>query len=62
MGRFWDGHQLLIGIEEVEIFTLGERGFFVEKEKQGRFGGKDGHRGESPGCGYRGLFCDGVER
>ena len=61
MGRFWDGHRLLIRIEDVEIFTLGERGFFVEKEKRGRFGGKDGHGGESPGCGYRGLFCDRAE-
>ena len=62
MGRFWDGRRLLIGIEDVEIFTLGERGFFVEKEKWGRFGGKDGHGGEILGCGYRGLFCDGAER
>ena len=43
-------------------FHAGRARFFVEKEKRGRFGGKDGHRGESPGCGYRGLFCDGAER
>ena len=36
MGRLWDGHRLLIRIEEVEIFTLGERIFFVEKEKTGK--------------------------
>ena len=63
MGRFWDGHRLLIGIEDVKIFTLGERIFcFWEKEKRGRFGRKDVHGGESPGCGYRGIFCDGAER
>ena len=62
MGRFWDGHRLLIGIEEVENFHAGRAWFFVEKEKRGRFGGKDGHGGESPGCRYRGLFCDGAER
>ena len=62
MGRFWDGRQLLIGIEDVDIYTLGERGFFCGERKRGRFGGKDGHEGESPGCGYRGLFCDGAER
>ena len=62
MGRFWDGHRHLIGIEEVENFHAGRARFFVEKEKRGRFGGKDGHGGESPGCGYRGLFCDGAER
>ena len=62
MGRFWDGHRHLIGIDYVEIYTLEERGFLWKKEKRGRFGGKDGHGGESPGCGYRGLFCDGAER
>ena len=61
MGRFWDGHRLLIGIEEVEIFHAGRAQFLVEK-KRGRFGGKDRYGGESPGCGYRGLFCDRAER
>ena len=62
MGRFWDRHRLLIRIEEVEIFHAGRARFFVEKEKRGRFGRKDGHGVESPGCGYRGLFCDGTRR
>ena len=62
MGRFWYGHRLLIGIEEVENFHAGRARFFVEKEKWGRFDRKDGHGGESPGCGYRSLFCDGAER
>ena len=62
MGRFWDRHQLLIGIEDVEIFTLGERGFLWRKRKRGKFGGKNSHGGESPGCKYRSLFCDGAER
>ena len=61
MGRFWDGHQLLIGIEEVENFHAGKVRFFLEKENQGRFGRKDGHVGESPGYGYQGLFCDRAE-
>ena len=52
----------MIGIEEVENFHDERAQFLVEKEKQGRLGGKDGHEGESPGCGYRGLFCDGAER
>ena len=62
MGRFWDRHRLLIRIDEVEIFHAGRARFLVEKEKRGTFGGKDGHGGESPGCGYRGLFCDREER
>ena len=61
MGRFWDGHRLLIGIEEVENFHAEIARFLVER-KRGRFGGKDGHGEESPGCGYRGLLCDGAER
>ena len=51
----------MIGIEDVEIYTLGERDFCGER-KRGRFGGKDGHGGECLGCGYQGLFCDGAER
>ena len=51
MGRFLDGHKLLIGIEEERYFSRWESTIFcVEIEKWGRFGGKDGHRGESPGC------------
>ena len=32
MGRFWDGRRRLIGIEDVEIYTLGKRGFLWRKE------------------------------
>ena len=62
MGRFWDGHLLLLGIAEVDKCHAGRARILVEKEKRGRFGGKDRNGGESPGCGYRGLFCDGAER
>ena len=62
MGRFWDGHRLLIRIEEVGNFHARRARFFVEKEKRGRFGAKDGRGGESRGCGYQVLFCDRAER
>ena len=42
MGRFWDGHQLLIGIEDVEIFTQGERGFLWRKRNRAGSAGKTG--------------------
>ena len=42
MGRFWDGHRLLIGIEYVEIFTLGERGFFRRKRNGAGLAGRTG--------------------
>ena len=42
MGRFWDGHRLLIGIEDVEIFTLGERGFLWRKRNGAGSAGKMG--------------------
>ena len=32
MGRFWNRHRLLIGIEEVENFHAGRARFFVKKE------------------------------
>ena len=32
MGRFWDGRRRLIGIEDVEIYTLGERVFLWRKK------------------------------
>ena len=32
MGRFWDGRRRLIGIEDVEIYMLGERGFLWRKK------------------------------
>ena len=34
MGRFWDGRRLLIKIEDVEIFTLGERSFLWRKKNR----------------------------
>ena len=40
MGRFWDGRQLLIGIEDVDIYTLGESSFFVEKENGAGLAGR----------------------
>ena len=42
MGRFWEGHQLLIGIEDVEIFTLGERVFLWRKRNGAGSAGKTG--------------------
>ena len=42
MGRFWDGHQLLIGIEDVEIFTLEERSFWWRKRNGAGSAGKTG--------------------
>ena len=42
MGRFWDGHRLLIGIEDVEIFTLGERGFLWRKRNGAGSAGRTG--------------------
>ena len=42
MGRFWDGHRLLIGIEDVEIFTLGERIFLWRKRNGAGSAGKTG--------------------
>ena len=40
MGRFWDGHQILIGIEDVEIFTLGEHGFLCRRRNGAGSAGK----------------------
>ena len=51
----------MIGIDDLEI-TRWESAVFRGKRKWARFDGKDGHGGESPGCGYRDLFCDRVER
>ena len=42
MGRFWDGHPLLIGIEDVEIFTLGEPVLFWRKRNGAGLAGKTG--------------------
>ena len=35
MGRFWDGHQLLIRIEEVEKFHAGRARFFCGERENG---------------------------
>ena len=35
MGRFWDGRRSLIGIEDMEIYTLGERNFFWLRKENG---------------------------
>ena len=42
MGRFWDRHRLLIRIEDVEMFTLGERGFLWRKRNRAGSAGKTG--------------------
>ena len=60
-GKVLGGRRLSIGIEDLEI-TRWESAVFLGKRKRVRFGGKDGHGGESPGCRYRGLLCDRAER
>ena len=61
MDRFCaDADFCLVG--DVLEITSWESAVFHGKRKRGRFGGKDGCGGESPGCRYRGLFCDGAER
>ena len=35
MGSLWDGHRLLIGIEEVENFHAGRARFFCGERKNG---------------------------
>ena len=42
MGRFWDGRRRLIGIEDVEIYTLGERVFLWRKENGAGLAGRTG--------------------
>ena len=43
MGRFWDGHRLLIGIEEVENFHAGRVRFFCgERENRAGLAGRTG--------------------
>ena len=61
MDRFWVDADFCSVLDVSEI-TRWESAVFQGKRKQGRFGGKDGHGRESPGCRYRGLFCDGAER
>ena len=61
MDRFWADAEFFSVVDVSEI-THWERAVFHGKRKRGRFGGKDSHGGESPGCRYQGLFCDGAER
>ena len=61
MDRFWADSDLCSVVDVSEI-TGWESAVFQGKIKRGRFGGKDGHGGESLGCRYQGLFCDGAER
>ena len=60
-GKVLGGHRLLIRIDDLEI-TRWESAVFRGKRKHGKFGGKDGHGGESPGCRCRGIFCDRAEQ
>ena len=61
MERFWADSDFWLVVDVLEI-TRWEIAVFRGKRKRGRFGGKDGHGGESPGCRYRGIFCDRAER
>ena len=61
MDRFWADVDFCSVVDVLEI-TCWESVVFHRKRKWGRFGGKDSHGGEIPGCRYRVLFCDGVER
>ena len=61
MEKFWADTEFCSVVNVLEI-TSWESAVFHGKRKRGRFGGKDDHGGESQGCRYRGLFCDGEER
>ena len=61
MEKFWADADFCSVVNVSEI-TRWESAVFHGKRKRGSFGGIDGHRGESPVCRYRGLFCDGTER
>ena len=61
MDRFWADANFCSVVDVSEI-TRWESAVFHEKRKRGRFGGKDGRRGEIPDCRYWDLFCDGAER
>ena len=60
MDRFWSDANFCSVLDNSEI-THWESAAFRGKRKQGRFGGKDSHRGESPVRRYQGLSCDGEE-
>ena len=61
MDRFWADANFCLVVAVLKI-TRWESAVFHGKRKRGRFGRKDGNGGESPGCGYRGIFCDRAER
>ena len=61
MERFWADADFCSVVDVSEI-TRWEWAVFHGKIKRGRFGGKNGHGGESLVCRYRGLFFDGAER
>ena len=61
MEKFWADADFCSVVDVPEIIRW-ESAVFHRKRKRGRFGGKDGHGGESPGCRYWGLLCDGAER
>ena len=60
MERFWADANFCSVVDDLEI-TRWEITVFHGKRKRGKFGRKDGHEGESPGCRYRGLFYYGAE-
>ena len=65
MGRFWDGHRLLIGIEEVETFHAGRARFFiVERENGAGSAGRTGteERGRVAGTGVSSVTGRSGER
>ena len=61
MERFWADANFC-SVDNVSGITRWESAVFHGKKKTGQVRQKDGHGGESPGCRYRGLFCDGAER
>ena len=61
MDRFWADADFCSVVDVSEI-TRWESAVFTEKGNGAGSAGKDGRGGESPGCRYRGLFCDGEER
>ena len=61
MDRFWADADFCLVLDVLEI-TRWESAVYHGKIKRGRFSGKDGRGGESPGCRHRGLFCNGAER
>ena len=61
MENFWADANFLSVIDDSERKHSGRARFFAEKEN-GQVWREDGRGEESPGCRYRGIFCDGAER